>query len=443
MDMQFFGAQCRADIRLRLQPLEADDPDATGFSTECLPYDLDDGCAEDLGRAAQVSTHLESFHLDVTGVTLQGCGSLHDFFATSPRLTSVVLTGDVHNRDRKRQTLAVTNRLLAGIQRNASVRSVKLVGTHFHATALAHLLGDDDAAAPCRIRQLWLCDCWRGASAAMAAALARAIRGNAFLEEVTFEALNKSLTTALLKDGVTNHETIKRLNLDNLNPKTALAVRAVLVSSTPLETIGIYGSNLTEQSLGPIASGLLQSTTVCRLIVHGCRLDPAAVQQLKSLMRSDNLCALHNVDLSESISSDAKLAEITECLHDNRVITHLDIADCDFETLQSARCIRELLRRNHYLTHLDIDHNWLGSAGAEEIAAGLQHNTCLKHFDVSSCNLGDAGAMALMPAIINHPTLAHLYMCGNSITHEGIAFFLSHHGGKARRHAVQIGDCEF
>lgn len=418
--MPFMSSQARARFRRRLQSFEADSPDATDFSTDGLPFHLDNEDAEELGRAAQCSTHIESFHLDVTGITPSGCSTLVDFFRISPILATVMLEGDLDTPFSKRQTAQVTNRLLAAMQMNPSITSVKLSSSHFSTGSIENLLRSEN----CSLRKLVLLNCWSSCTPVMSNAMARAINKNSSLEDVTLSALNTNLMATLLRDGLADHETVKRLYLGTVEPTVGAAVRVVLDSTTDLNTLSIGRAHLTAQNLQPIVAGLVTRSCTVRVFgVHQCHLDASAVAQLKTLFRSSN-GNMQEITLSESISSTAMLAEITQSLHRNTAITFLDISKCFFDPRLGARHIRDLMHRNRHMTRLDIDRNQLGPAGATEIANGLMHNRTLRHLDVSICDLGDVGAILLTAAVATHPTLSHLVMCGNDITKTGIDFFV-------------------
>jgi Leucine Rich repeat len=407
----------RARFRQRLQSFENNEEEATKFSSEGLHFYLDDDDAEQLGRAAQCSTHIESFHLDVTGITPSGCTTLVDFFATSPKLTTVMLEGDLDSPSSKRQTYLVTNRLLAAMQRNSSITNVDLSNSHFSTGSLANLLRP---ASSCHVRKLVLVDCWTGATPAMSNAMARALKENSSLEDVTL-VLHNDLVTTVLQQGLIDHQTVKKLFLGTLEPTAGVAVRQVLDSSTKLNALVIERSNLTAQLLQPIVAGLLTSS-VLWFSVHRCELDASAVNALKTLLRS-NKGSVERFCLSESILTAAMMAEIAQSLHRNTNIAMLAINGCSFDQQHGARHIRDLLRRNRHLIHLDIELTQLGRTGAVEIANGLTYNRTLKHLDCSQCDLGDMGAILLTNAVALHPTLTNLVLCGNNIGSLGVQHF--------------------
>jgi len=410
--MPFIGSQGRARFRRNLAELSQDDETTIEFTTDGLPFHLDDEDAEDLGRAAGHSTHLERFHLDVTGLTTAGTTTLVPFLRNSPKLACLKLEGNLETTRYQRLTAQVTNRLLDAAAHNNCLETIKLTGTHFGAASFRRLLQNNSNN---RLQNVVLVDCWRTATAVQAQQMQQAFAENTQLRDVALASLPEHLIVALL-EGLRDHASVRKLHLGTLGTTAAVghAVREVLDSDAVLTDLDVCGSELAAETLQPLVDGILSSQTIHSFSLSHCRLEnAAAVDCLKQLFRSsNNNTTLQHINLSESIATVAVLKDILSSLHRNNSITLLDISNCDFDAAAGAPLIKALLRRNRHLKRLDIDRNQIGHAGAVLVAEGLGQNSTLEYLDVSGCGLGCRGATEILDAAGN---LKHVILCGNNI----------------------------
>lgn len=398
------------------------------FTTDGIPFHLDDDDADELGTAAACSSHIERFHLDVSGMTSGGCSTLVPFLETSPKLQSVKLEGNLDTARRQRATGQVTNLLLDAVGKNNSLQTLKLTGTHFGSATVQRLLRNS------HFRNLVLVDCWRGATPQMTKQLAKAVAENVFLRDMALAGLSEPLLKALL-ESLKDHTSIHKLHLGTLRSVEAShSLREVLDSNIQLTDLDICGAEITAETLQPVVDGIISSETIRSLSLSHCRLDGTAVNCLKQLFRSSNT-TLQHINLSESIPSASVLGELLKCLHRNTSITLLDLANCDFDTAAAAPHIKALLRRNRTLKRLDIDRNTLTLSSVAAITEGLHHNTKLEYLDCSGCDLDDRSCMRILDASRN---LTHLIMCGNNLGLTTARHFYETNMGQSREKLLHL-----
>lgn len=407
--MPFIGSQGRARFRRTLQDFRDDDESSCNFSTDGFPFRLDDEDAEELGSAALCSSHIEHFHLDVSGMTVDGTTTLVPFLERSAKLHCIKLEGSLETADQQRLTAQVTNLLLDAVRKNNTLQTCKLTSTHFGSAVFKRLLQSD-------LKNLVLVDCWRQATTQMREQMAKAFAENTALIDIALASLSNELLAAIL-ESLKDHKSVQKLHLGSLQgAATGQAVRELLDSDTRLSELDLCGTEFNAENLQPVVGGLISSKTVHSFSISHCRLDASAVRVLKSLFRSSN-DSLHHVNLSETISTATMLKDILDSFHRNTTVTLLDISSGGFDESASvaAQHMKALLRRNRHLKRLDIDRNTLGYSGAVAIAEGLRQNRTLDYLDCSGCELRDSGSIQIMDASHN---LSHLIMCGN---HMGLA----------------------
>ena len=380
------------------------------FSTDGIPFHLDDDDAIDLGGAAACSTHLKSFHLDVSGMSTAGCATLVPFLEYS-KLDSIKLEGNIHTEIRARRTAQVTNRLLNAIGKNPNaLMTLQLHGTHFGSGAIkSAVLGSS------QIQNLVLVDCWHEATPRMIRELKEAVAENDSLRELALASLSNDLLEALL-ESLQDHTSVAKLRLGALTAtnteSTGRAIRALIDSDVQLTDLDLCGTALTEDIIKPVVDGLIRSKTVHTFSLTVCTMGESTARCLNQLFRSSNT-VLQQVSLSESINGANMLGDILTGLHRNTSVALLDISNCNFDSHLAAAHLKTLLRRNRHLTRLDIDRNsFRDAADISTICEGLESNQSLKYLDCSSCHLQDEGCSQMLQASHN---LTHLIMCDNGM----------------------------
>lgn len=95
-------------------------------------------------------------------------------------------------------------------------------------------------------------------------------------------------------------------------------------------------------------------------------------------------------------------------------VKHL-VVQHEMLTLDSARALSEVLRRNIVLTRLYITHAGLTDGFMQTLAAGLSHNDILTHVDLSFNRISDDGIADLTDGLYINISLQHLVVSHNEI----------------------------
>jgi hypothetical protein len=166
--------------------------------------------------------------------------------------------------------------------------------------------------------------------------------------------------------------------------------------------------------------------TLTKLILNGTRLGRDEVRQLGILLC--NISSLQSLVLADSTLGSTELAELAPTLYLNTSIKMLDMSDNNFDDMESARLLREILRRNKTITTLDLSRNSFGRiAGALDcIAEGLGSNSTLLKIDLAKCCLGDGGVSTLAQTLGSRNTaLQKLALGMNGITSISVGLLLN------------------
>jgi Leucine-rich repeat (LRR) protein len=140
-----------------------------------------------------------------------------------------------------------------------------------------------------------------------------------------------------------------------------------------------------------------------------------------------NTPSLQALALTHSNLGNAELAELAPALYHNTSIKVLDISGNNFNDLESARLLRDIIRCNKTITALDLSWNdfWRTLDAVECIADGLGSNSTLLKIDLSRCCLSDGDVSTMAQALgARNTALQKLALGWNSITSTGVGMLL-------------------
>jgi Ran GTPase-activating protein (RanGAP) involved in mRNA processing and transport len=170
---------------------------------------------------------------------------------------------------------------------------------------------------------------------------------------------------------------------------------------------------------------LAQRPTLTKLGLRYCPLGCDEARLLQMALFSTP--SLQTLALTFSNLGSAELAELAPALYHNTSIKVLDISGNDFNDIDSARLLRDLVRCNKTITTLDLSGNHFGRVlGAVEcIGDGLGSNSTLLKIDLSQCRLRDDDVSTLAQKLVSqNKTLQKLALGWNSITSTGVGMLL-------------------
>jgi Ran GTPase-activating protein (RanGAP) involved in mRNA processing and transport len=268
------------------------------------------------------------------------------------------------------------------------------------------------------------------------AAVQSGLKKNATLRELTLECSPGAATISPILTTLRDHPLLRRLCLrGHVVNLTGLEILLQSETSkiTELDIDRLYGS-LPMIGFTHFLRALAQRPTLTKLGLRYCPLGRNEARLLQ--MALCNTPSLQSLALRYSTLGSAGLAELAPALYHNTSIKVLDISSNNFNDMESARLLRDIIRCNKTMTALDVSRNSFGRIlGAVEcIADSLGSNSTLMKIDLSSCELGNGGVSTLAQKLgSQNTTLQKLTLSTNSITSTGVGILLeameqsSHH----------------
>jgi Ran GTPase-activating protein (RanGAP) involved in mRNA processing and transport len=422
-----------SDAATLFERLRANDPDYWRIG---IP-ELDQSNSEllNLIAALENNTVVSDMLLDISIFTEESALAMGKFLRSRNSLKKVVLGravafGDAH-REQHRIIFCI---LLRALLCSKTVKDVQLEGI-----ALANC-GKDFANLLSSLKSLHkLCLFWVDAELGSEAAItiAKTLTESSTVKDLSLVEWPESSLTPFLT-GLQNHFVLELLELGNVQSLTGLDVllQSENCGITELfiarhRTEPTIWDNRALPTLEPLFRGINRNSTVRQLTVKDYILGLDQAEQLKRLLRQNTLISF--LDVSGASLGSAGLAEIAAGLYRNTTLTRLEISNNALGDVDSAKTLKDLLRRNKSLTVLWIQKNSFGSSPSAVrcIAQGLRENKSLHSIDLSHCMLGDRGVSVLANGLgSSNKTLKDLFVSDNQITATGLGELLELVGSK-------------
>ena len=168
--------------------------------------------------------------------------------------------------------------------------------------------------------------------------------------------------------------------------------------------------------------------TLCKIICHGKLVTPLKKERAQESFLPESP-VLSEEEEEAALQADVearRLAEINEALSESR-----------FQDLRSHKV------RNFFLHTLNLSHNPIGCAGAQQLAKALRRNKIVIDLDLSGCSIGRNGCRALTNAIAENDTLKSLKLSwnnfGDSMSASCLAAMVAGNRTLARLRLVMVG----
>lgn len=189
--------------------------------------------------------------------------------------------------------------------------------------------------------------------------------------------------------GLYDHSSLKTLRL--VGPlEDVTGLDALLCNNSRITELLIARHHFINNEERPIGftsalQALGRKTALTKLVITGIRLSRDCMKQLKTVLRENQ--SLQSLVLASTHLWSAHLAEMAPALYRHMTIQVLDVSNNYLTDMESARLLREILRRSKTITKLDLSRNNVGEArGAIAcIADGLGRNATLLEINLSSC----------------------------------------------------------
>jgi Ran GTPase-activating protein (RanGAP) involved in mRNA processing and transport len=416
-----------SDAATLFERLRANDP---AYFRIGIP-ELDQSHSEllNLTAALESNTVVSDMLLDISIFTEESANEMAKFLRARNSLKKVVLGRAVSFPDAHReQHRVIFCILLQALLCSKTVKDVQLEGI-----ALANC-GKDFANLLTSSKSLQkLCLFWVDAELGPEAAITivNALTKSSTVRDLSLvEWPESSLTPFLI--GLQNHSVLELLELGNVQSLTGLdvllqsencAITELFIARHRSEPTAWDNRSL--PTLEPLFRGIARNSTVRQLTVKDYVLGLDQAEQLKRLLQQKTLISF--LDVSGASLGSAGLAEIAAGLYRNTTLTRLEISNNALVNEDSAKILKDLLRRNKSLTVLWLQKNPFGRSPSAVrcIAQGLRENKSLRSIDLSHCRLGDQGVSVLANGLgSSNKTLKDLFVSDNQITANGLAVLL-------------------
>uniref|UniRef100_A0A3Q2P0Z6 Leucine rich repeat containing 34 n=1 Tax=Fundulus heteroclitus TaxID=8078 RepID=A0A3Q2P0Z6_FUNHE len=232
------------------------------------------------------------------------------------------------------------------------------------------------------------------------------------------------------------------LTFNDIQADGAEVLAACLQGNNTLLSLRLSGNKLGNTGAMRLAQMLQVNRTLQELQLADCDLETPAVIALAIALKHNPV--LRSVDLSrpllfslqeewavhfsEMFGVNGRLAELhlgkmgltdtgverlAEGLKQNRSLRYLDLR-CNHVTHDGAQHLAGVLRHNTSLQVLDLSANRIEDVGAEHLSGALSWPGCvLTELSVCRNNIRTKGLLSVAQALVNNPTLTHVYIWGN------------------------------
>ncbi|XP_065917500.1 NLR family CARD domain-containing protein 3-like isoform X1 [Dysidea avara] len=189
--------------------------------------------------------------------------------------------------------------------------------------------------------------------------------------------------------------------------------------NTTLRKLDISNNNLSYDGAVDISECLTVHCTLVELNISSCNIICKGAVAIFKSMHSNTSIQVLSV-LNNHLSTSA--ITIREFLKVNKSLLHLDISANNI-TCEGTKTIIEGLKTNKTLTELHMSSNHIANKGAKAIAIALDFNTVLLKLDISDNKITDEGVTAIGNNLKTNPTLLEFDISMNNITDEGAKVF--------------------
>lgn len=197
-------------------------------------------------------------------------------------------------------------------------------------------------------------------------------------------------------------------------------IAQALKRNTSIASLNLRDNLIGADGASHLARALQGNSTLTELNLGNNRIQDDGVRALARALSHDTSPGhLSNPDLSSSLRSGSSWARNSACRSSLHTLSvgHNQLGD------EGAAHIAALLHDNQVLTRLDLRTNKIKAAGAREIARALkQPSTRLVELDIQQNGIGHEGARYFSEALLVNKSLRILNLHGNSIKDEGTSY---------------------
>ncbi|MEE6505112.1 hypothetical protein FKM82_005443 [Ascaphus truei] len=222
--------------------------------------------------------------------------------------------------------------------------------------------------------------------------------------------LLQHLTTAIIKSK-SQVEKIN-LNLNDLGPDGAPSIVHLLKIKPCLKRLLLYGNQLGDKGIITLMSGLSNLYTANWCMERGpLRIQPKTHTELTEL------------DIGGNQLTAEGLQSVAAFLRLNPPLKYIGLAQSTIGSWAAWVELFDAMKINKNITHMLLDENNLGNAGARLLAEVIEVSQSLVNIDLDSNDIGEEGGSALIRSLASNASsvLKHLSLDENHICAESMA----------------------
>ena len=171
----------------------------------------------------------------------------------------------------------------------------------------------------------------------------------------------------------------------------------------------------------------------CHISEHGLFAIFNALSDLSSLLHLD-------VSLNRICSTAAE--EIINVFSLNRKLAHLTLRQCDLNGEDFLQAMSSV-RKNGFITHLDVSHNQIYHNTAAIISTIILNNPLFKYLDISFCKLTDKDVKLFADCLTKLPNIKHFIVCHNDMSYTSAKNIASAIASNKSLKYLDLSECGF
>ena len=220
---------------------------------------------------------------------------------------------------------------------------------------------------------------------------------------------------------------VLKLNCSDLEESGCSNIFRTLKEMSVISSLNISNCNVINKAVDELANVLLHTTLLQALDISCNRLSSSDTVKIFKGMK--NISSLRTVNISHNLITDAAAENIANVLFHNNKLNSLDLSSNYFKCKGFVK-IFEKMNNILYLKKLNISCNEITNIdAAHSIANVLSHNSKLEDVDLSNNFMQTANTTLILKSLRHTSSLKKLNLYGNMITDEAadhIADILSH-----------------
>ncbi|GAX74022.1 hypothetical protein CEUSTIGMA_g1472.t1 [Chlamydomonas eustigma] len=243
---------------------------------------------------------------------------------------------------------------------------------------------------------------------------------------------------AKLCNSLGHNTVLKELYASNhsINADSALLISQLLAVNSSLTSLCIGNSSFGDAGVAALHDGLLKSASLVSVDFENKGISKTGTAVISEILHSNKI--LSHVNIARNPVGDEGLSAL--CSHPWGSLTHLDLRSCELGPMSMQHMAEALGHFTAPLSILHLSHNTLGAQAGVHLSAILRHASSLTQLYLIECSLGDAGVQGLAPGVAKHDALERLDLNSNGLSSTGSSAVASALSESSSLLRLELGD---